>query len=146
MAYRYAVLLFIIAFLASSALFKFTPLLISSAYLLLSLITYALYYKDKRAAEQGRWRTPENTLHTAAILGGWPGAILAQQQLRHKTKKRSFLIVFWLGVTINFSGLLYLHTPQGKSLLHQALAPLNTLAENTRNKGVQRAIKTLIQF
>lgn len=41
-------------------------------------------------AERGRWRTPENTLHVAELLGGWPGALVAQQLFRHKTRKISY--------------------------------------------------------
>ncbi|MFZ5567628.1 MAG: DUF1294 domain-containing protein [Pseudomonadota bacterium] len=73
----------------------FFTLLIASM-VLLSLLSYAVYASDKRAAQQGRRRVPERTLHLLALLGGWPGALLAQRRLRHKTAKPSFLIVFWL--------------------------------------------------
>ncbi|WP_255353037.1 DUF1294 domain-containing protein, partial [Arsukibacterium sp. MJ3] len=29
-----------------------------------------------------------------ALFGGWPGALLAQQYLRHKSNKKPFLWVF----------------------------------------------------
>ena len=51
---------------------------------------------DKRKADSGEWRTPENTLHLFELLGGWPGAFLAQRIFRHKTAKLSYQIVFWL--------------------------------------------------
>ena len=60
-----------------------------------SLLILALYWHDKRSARQGQWRTPENTLHAIELLGGWPGALLAQQVLRHKTRKVSYQVVFW---------------------------------------------------
>ncbi|AYC32899.1 DUF1294 domain-containing protein [Pseudomonas cavernae] len=66
------------------------------AYLLVSLVTFCLYAHDKQSAEKGRWRTPESTLHSAELLGGWPGALLAQQVYRHKTRKVSYQAVFWM--------------------------------------------------
>ncbi|MCK4492569.1 MAG: cold shock and DUF1294 domain-containing protein [Methylococcales bacterium] len=71
----------------------------------MSFITFLVYAFDKRAAKKGHWRTSENTLHFLALLGGWPGALLAQQFLRHKSRKVSFLMVFWLTFSLNMSGL-----------------------------------------
>ena len=62
----------------------------------ISTITYWVYARDKRRAEEGEWRVPEASLHLLELLGGWPGAFLAQRRLRHKCSKRSYQIVFWL--------------------------------------------------
>ncbi|WP_417910014.1 DUF1294 domain-containing protein [Candidatus Electronema sp. PJ] len=70
-------------------------------YLLISLLTFVIYAKDKSAAAKGSWRIPENTLHFLALIGGWPGALLAQQVLRHKSKKQPFRFVFYLTVLLN---------------------------------------------
>ena len=43
----------------------------------------------------------EQTLLTLSLLCGWPGALVAQQVFRHKTRKRSFRRVFWGTVTLN---------------------------------------------
>jgi len=59
----------------------------------INVVTLALYGYDKRQAVIGRTRVPEATLHVAALLGGSPGAILAQGLFHHKTRKRSFKIV-----------------------------------------------------
>jgi uncharacterized membrane protein YsdA (DUF1294 family) len=40
-----------------------------------------------------------------SILGGWPGAIMAQRTLRHKTQKRSFRRTFGLTVVANLLAL-----------------------------------------
>lgn len=69
----------------------------------LSLITFALYYFDKRAAIRGGRRTPENTLHILSALGGWPGAFLAQRIFRHKSSKTGFQVMFWITVAVNVS-------------------------------------------
>lgn len=71
------------------------------AYGVLSVVSFVQYWLDKRSAETGRWRTPENTLHITELLGGWPGALVAQQVLRHKTRKLSFLLPFWLIVAVH---------------------------------------------
>ncbi|WP_045233864.1 DUF1294 domain-containing protein [Deinococcus pimensis] len=67
----------------------------------LSAVTFAVYARDKRAAARGGWRTPEVTLHLLALCGGWPGALLAQRTLRHKTRKLIFRVVFVLTVLAN---------------------------------------------
>ncbi|MEL0166634.1 MAG: DUF1294 domain-containing protein [Pseudomonadaceae bacterium] len=71
------------------------------AYAVVSVVSFVQYWLDKRSAETGRWRTPENTLHVIELLGGWPGALVAQQVFRHKTRKVSFQVVFWLIVALH---------------------------------------------
>jgi uncharacterized membrane protein YsdA (DUF1294 family)/cold shock CspA family protein len=78
-------------------------------------VAYAL---DKSAAQAGRWRISENTLLMLGLIGGWPGAIVAQQLLRHKTSKRSFRIAFWVTVVLNIAVFVLLVSPRGRALLH----------------------------
>lgn len=66
-----------------------------------SLASFAAYGFDKRRATTGGRRVPERTLHLLALLGGWPGAILAQRWCRHKTRKEPFLIAFWAVVVLH---------------------------------------------
>ena len=77
------------------------PDMVLIAYGVLSVATFLGYWRDKSAARRGAWRTAESTLQALALLGGWPGALLAQRWLRHKTKKTSFQIVFWLAVLLH---------------------------------------------
>jgi uncharacterized membrane protein YsdA (DUF1294 family) len=63
---------------------------------LLNALTYWAYAVDKRRAEEREWRVPEARLHLLELLGGWPGAFLAQRRLRHKCSKGSYQVVFWL--------------------------------------------------
>ncbi|WPB72923.1 DUF1294 domain-containing protein [Archangium violaceum] len=65
------------------------------AYLVASPAAFALYWDDKRNATRGAWRTSEAMLHFFELVGGWPGALIAQQVFRHKTRKVSFQVVFW---------------------------------------------------
>lgn len=70
-----------------------------------SLLCFALYAADKSAAQAGRWRTPESTLLTAGLIGGWPGAIAAHHLLRHKSVKPSFRVAFHLTVAAELAAL-----------------------------------------
>lgn len=63
---------------------------------LASLLALMFYASDKKKARKGDWRVPENTLQLISLLGGWPGALVAQQVFRHKTKMASFQTLFWL--------------------------------------------------
>ena len=74
-------------------------------------LSYWLYAQDKEAAQQGGQRVPENTLHLLAFLGGWPAAWLAQQRLRHKTKKQPFRHIYFVMITLHCVGLLWLMSP-----------------------------------
>ena len=77
------------------------PVLCVPIYFLVSLVTYTFYAYDKNAAQKRSWRIPENFLHLLALAGGWPGALIAQSQLRHKSSKQSFQFIFWMTVTLN---------------------------------------------
>lgn len=69
--------------------------------LAISVFAFFAYRSDKRYAESGKGRIPEATLHLISLLGGWPGAFLAQQIFRHKTSKLSFQFVFWCVVALH---------------------------------------------
>ena len=66
-----------------------------------SLFAFLACWHDKRSARAQTWRTPEGTLHLLELLGGWPGAFLAQRWFRHKTVKASYQAVFWLIVGLH---------------------------------------------
>ena len=69
-----------------------------AALVVLQLVTGVAYAVDKSAARRGRRRVPERTLLALGLVGGWPGALVAQRMLRHKTRKRSFRRAFALTV------------------------------------------------
>lgn len=73
-----------------------------------SALSFVLYAMDKSAAEKGQYRVPEANLHLVALVGGWPGALIAQQGFRHKTRKASFQRLFWGTVLINLAFLGFL--------------------------------------
>jgi uncharacterized membrane protein YsdA (DUF1294 family)/cold shock CspA family protein len=97
------------------------PLIIAGLYIVMSLITFITYAIDKSAAQNGRWRTRESTLHIFALAGGWPGAFFAQTKLRHKSSKEEFKIVFWFTVLMNLGGLFWLYTEKGTNFLNNVI-------------------------
>lgn len=68
-----------------------------------SVACFAGYGLDKQAANQKAWRVSETILLLIGLVGGWPGAIVAQEVFRHKTQKRSFRTLFWMSVAINMA-------------------------------------------
>jgi len=95
------------------------PFMVLGAYLFISTLTFLAYAIDKSAAQAGRWRISENSLQLLALAGGWPGALLAQQTLRHKSRKGAFRVILWIAIVLNCAGLAWLHTPQGSAFLKQ---------------------------
>jgi uncharacterized membrane protein YsdA (DUF1294 family)/cold shock CspA family protein len=90
---------------------------VALAYAGVSAVAFVAYAIDKSAAVHGRWRTPESTLHLLGLACGWPGALLAQQVLRHKTSKPSFVAAYWATVVANVGGFVAAHSPFATSLL-----------------------------
>ncbi|MBB3219398.1 DUF1294 domain-containing protein [Pseudoduganella umbonata] len=71
--------------------------------MLASVATFLAYAIDKRAARFGRRRTPERTLLLLGLAGGWPGALLAQRVVRHKSSKASFQAKYWCTVALHLA-------------------------------------------
>ena len=113
--------LFLLLVAASVAVGRLPPEILL-LYMGASLVTYFMYFWDKSAARTGAWRTQEITLHLLSLLGGWPGALVAQQTLRHKSRKASFRAVFWLTVLVNCGLFIWLFTPSDSELLRRILA------------------------
>lgn len=82
--------------------YTFFPFLLF-VFALLSLVTLIMYGMDKRAARLEKQRTPEKHLHLMALLGGWPGALVARPLFRHKTRKQPFTIIFWCTVSASIA-------------------------------------------
>jgi len=88
------------------------------SYIGISAITFVAYALDKSAAQKGEWRTSEQTLHLLSLAGGWPGALLAQQVLRHKSSKQEFRSVFWFSVALNVLGFMFIASPYAKQFIN----------------------------
>ncbi|MCV6609234.1 MAG: cold shock and DUF1294 domain-containing protein [Amphritea sp.] len=111
-----------ISLVGVSVLFGKIDALFLVLYLVFSLLAFLMYALDKSAARKGGWRTQESTLHLVALIGGWPGALFAQQKLRHKSKKQSFRFVFWVTVGVNFGFFLWLLTPTGAATVKSLMS------------------------
>jgi uncharacterized membrane protein YsdA (DUF1294 family)/cold shock CspA family protein len=111
-----AIVAFIVLYLVVSLLWH-PSIWIAALYIGASLLCFAIYAIDKSAALEGRWRVSESALLLLGLAGGWPGAIVAQQLLRHKTKKRSFQAAFAGSIIVNILAFVLLTSPAFASLL-----------------------------
>lgn len=92
--------LFLIALLAAS-LAGAMSMIVFAIYGVASIAAFIAYGMDKSAARRKVRRTRESSLHSLAIAGGWPGALIAQSLFRHKTSKQPFQAVFWTTAILN---------------------------------------------
>lgn len=90
---------------------KLIAIAYAAVVVVLSLSAFIAYGFDKRRAQLAARRVPEKTLHLMSLMGGWPGALAGQQFFRHKTRKLSFQLMYWLTVICNLAivgGVVYL--------------------------------------
>lgn len=57
-----------------------------------NLIGFFAFFVDKRRSIRSKWRIPETTLLTIALLGGSIGSLIGMKYFRHKTQKPLFYI------------------------------------------------------
>jgi uncharacterized membrane protein YsdA (DUF1294 family)/cold shock CspA family protein len=115
------VALLFFAFVGASVFFGQLPVEVLIFYLVVSCLAFASYGFDKSAAKNDRWRTRESTLHMLGLLGGWPGALVAQRLFRHKSRKLSFQLMFWAVVILNCAVLGWLFSAPGSAALRTLL-------------------------
>jgi len=119
--WSYATAVLFLLFVSLTVWLTAMPPLILYGYLGLSVLTFTVYAYDKWSAKDGGWRISEGKLHLLSLLGGWPGALIAQAGLRHKTRKQPFRMIFWLTVGLNCAAFFLLFTPRGRQILQQVL-------------------------
>lgn len=99
-------------------LFGTLPYVLPILYIEASLFTYWLYRADKAAAKaRQRQRLPEQSLQLFSLIGGWPGALLAQKKLSHKKRKFLFQREFLLVIIGNGILLIWLLSQHGQLFL-----------------------------
>lgn len=106
----FAIPLFLVVFVVTALVWR-VPAWVAGVYCIASVACFIAYAADKSAAIAGRWRIPEGTLIFLGLVGGWPGAIIAQQVLRHKSIKAEFRASFWGSVVVNVILFIALNSP-----------------------------------
>jgi len=99
------------------------PVWVIALYVGTSILAFLVYADDKSAAATGRWRTPEGSLLALGLVGGWPGAIIAQRMLRHKTRKMRFQLAFWGTVALNITAFVAFSSPEFLELVARLSQP-----------------------
>ncbi len=123
----------------------YLPPIVSLIFIIASLLTFFIYAKDKRAAQNNEWRVSESTLHIYSLFFGWPGAIVAQQKLRHKSKKQSFRLTFMFTVLINIAFVVGMHTNEGSTLLKKYTSELKVyVTKSVDNQHVRKTVSFLL--
>lgn len=119
--WRVVVALLFLALVATMYAISRIPVEIVGIYFVASVVTFFAYAFDKSAARKGGQRTPETSLQFLSLIGGWPGGLVGQQLLQHKTRKASFQTTFWFTVAVNIVALGFLLSSQGSRFLTNLL-------------------------
>lgn len=104
------------------------PSILVWLYLGASIVAFFMYWLDKSAARNGHWRTKESSLLFCGLVGGWPGAFIAQRLFRHKSAKVKFQVTFWITVFVNIGLLGWALTPSGAAELSILLSNIAQLS------------------
>lgn len=113
----FAFMLLMTAFVVERTVNGFLPVEYLFVFLMANLIAFLYCYMDKTAALKGAWRKSEDSLHLLSLIGGWPGAYIAQKLFRHKTKKASFQWVYKLTVLIHCTAIVMISVPNLSKLI-----------------------------
>lgn len=109
-AYGWLALLLFIFLYAALSVSRGVPEIFATIYVIASIVTIAVYAMDKYSSIRGGWRVSEAMLLLLGLIGGWPGAIVAQQAIRHKSKKPAFRRAFWATVVINVAVFIFMNS------------------------------------
>lgn len=58
--------------------------------LLINMLTFIIFFIDKKRSQRDRWRIPEASLFLLCLIGGSLGGLISMYTFRHKTKKWTF--------------------------------------------------------
>ncbi|OOV28668.1 hypothetical protein BXU11_01575 [Flavobacterium sp. LM5] len=75
--------------------------------LLINIFAFFVIGYDKIVTHKHKRRIPETTLLTFVFFGGTLGSGLAMLLFRHKTRKTSYLLKFWLIVILQIMAICF---------------------------------------
>jgi len=116
-----ALAVFFVLFVANSVREGKVPAEVLGLYLMASSLAFVFYKRHRAMDINHQRRIPENTLHLWSLIGGWPGAALAEKLVHHKSRKRSFQIVYWITIVLNGIAFFWMLSPQGSAHLRSFL-------------------------
>jgi uncharacterized membrane protein YsdA (DUF1294 family) len=64
-------------------------------FIVLNIVVFASFGKDKLSAKMGWRRTPETTFLTLGLFGAFPAILIGRKLFKHKTTKRKFIVPMW---------------------------------------------------
>lgn len=71
--------------------------------LIINLLSFLMFYIDKRKAIKDKWRIKESSLHLVSFAGGVYGSIAAMLLFHHKTQKIKFCLITALALIVNIA-------------------------------------------
>jgi uncharacterized membrane protein YsdA (DUF1294 family)/cold shock CspA family protein len=116
-----ALAVFFLLFVANSVREGKLPVAVLGLYIMASSLAFVFYKRDRAMAETHQRKLPENTLHLWSLIGGWPGAALAQKLAHPRSRRRSFQIVYWITIVLNGIAFFWMLSPQGSAQLRSFL-------------------------
>ena len=73
--------------------------------LIINLVSFMMFYIDKRKAIKDKWRIKESSLHLVSFAGGVYGSITAMFLFHHKNRKIKFCLITALALIANIAAI-----------------------------------------
>ena len=86
-------------------------------FIIINIISFAMYGIDKKLAKNHAWRISEAALMLSAILGGSIGSLLGMRVFHHKTKHPKFFIGIPVILAMQVAVLIWFHFFSGVSVV-----------------------------
>lgn len=77
-------------------------------FIIINIISFAMYGIDKKLAKNHAWRISEAALISVAVIGGSVGAIIGMYVFHHKTRHMKFVIGIPVIIAIQAALLIWL--------------------------------------